>query len=151
MYSEPESVWTTFQPTGCHAMSTPLRRTIESMNCLCNRPGTLHTDKGREMVALCSREAVGLPRASRKEDGMTTQQHQVTAKILVSAAIALGFGVGGAAAASADAIGTDPNPFGALTCSCQEIASPRGPALREEMDWGIRRGLSASPGHRSLS
>jgi hypothetical protein len=82
---------------------------------------------------------------------MTTQQHRVITKTLVSAAIALGPCVGGAALASADAIGTDPNPFGTLTCSCQETASPGGPALRKEMERGIRAGLSASTGNRSLS
>jgi hypothetical protein len=81
-----------------------------------------------------------------------TTHHQLITKILVSAAIAVGSCVGGAAPASADAnpIGTDPNPFGALGCSCQETAPPGSAALRKEMEWGIREGLSASPGNRSL-
>jgi hypothetical protein len=70
---------------------------------------------------------------------MTTQHNQAITKILVSAAIALGASVGGAALASAD-----PNPFGALSCSCQDTAAAAGsPALREEIDRGIRAGLSA--------
>jgi hypothetical protein len=83
---------------------------------------------------------------------MTTQHHQVITKILVSAAIALGSCVGGAAPASADPnpAGAAPNPFGALSCSCRETAPPGSPALREEMERGIRAGLSASPGNGNL-
>ena len=79
---------------------------------------------------------------------MTTQHRQVITKILVSAAIALGSWVGVAAPASADpdAIGTDPNPFGGLRCSCQETAPPGSPALREEIGRGIREARSAWPG-----
>jgi hypothetical protein len=64
-------------------------------------------------------------------------------KILISAAIALGSLVGGAAPASADPnpLGTDPNPFSALSCSCQETA-PAG-SVGEEIERGIRNGLSA--------
>ena len=87
----------------------------------------------------------------RKEDDMTSQHYHVITKLLVSAAIALGSCVGLAAPASADTnpIGTDPNPFGALSCSCRETAAPGSPALREEMERGIRAGLSASPADRS--
>jgi hypothetical protein len=71
---------------------------------------------------------------------------KVTAKILVSAVIALGFGVVGAAPASAspDTAGTDPNPFGTLGCSCQESAPVGSPQVREHIDRGIREGLTAS-------
>ena len=81
-----------------------------------------------------------------KEDDMIT-------KILVSAAIALGSCVGGAALVRAETNpgGTDPNPFGALGCSCPEAASPGGPALTEEMERGIWGGLTASPSNRDLS
>ena len=81
-----------------------------------------------------------------KEDDMIT-------KILVSAAIALGCCVGGAALvrAETDPVGTDPNPFGALGCSCPETASPASPALMEELERGIWGGLSASPSNRDLS
>ena len=73
---------------------------------------------------------------------MKTQHRQVNTKILVSAAIAVGSCVAGAAPASADsnAIGTDPNPFGALSCNCQETAPPGSSAL-EEIERGIREGL----------
>jgi hypothetical protein len=73
-------------------------------------------------------------------------------KMLVSAAIALGFCVGGAALASAesDPVGTDPNAFAALSCSCREAAPPGSPALTEEMERGIWGGLSASPSNRDL-
>jgi len=75
---------------------------------------------------------------------MTTQR--VITKILVGAVIALGPYVGGAAPASADGnqMGTAPNPFGGLSCSCRETAPPGSPAMREEIARGIREGRSAS-------
>jgi hypothetical protein len=53
---------------------------------------------------------------------MTGQCHRGTTKILVSAAIVLGYWVGGAAPASADPdpVSNGPNPFGTLGCSCRE-------------------------------
>ena len=76
---------------------------------------------------------------------MSTQHHQVITKILISAAIALGLWVAGATPASADPnpVGTDPNPFGGLSCSCRESAPASSPELREEIERGIREGLSA--------
>jgi hypothetical protein len=81
----------------------------------------------------------------RREDAMTTQHDQAITKTLVGMAIALGCCVGGAAPASAapSPAGTDPNPFGALSCSCRQTASPGSPALTEETERGIREGLSA--------
>ncbi len=63
-------------------------------------------------------------------------------KILVGAAITLGSLVG-AAAASADPnpSGIHPNPFGSLTSSSQETA-PAGAGVSEELDRGIRAGVS---------
>jgi len=74
-------------------------------------------------------------------------------KILVSVAIAMGSCVGGAALVSADAnpVGTDPNPFGGLSCSCRETASPGGPTPTAEMERGIWGGLAASASKRNLS
>jgi hypothetical protein len=86
---------------------------------------------------------------SRKEDDMTTQHHQVIPKMLVSGAIALGALVVGVAPASADpnSPANPPNPFGGLTCSCQKIARPASrQALTQQIDRGIRDGLSGSPG-----
>jgi hypothetical protein len=76
---------------------------------------------------------------------MTTGHYQVITKILVSAAIALGACVGGAAPASAgpNPSGTDPNPFGALSCSCREETGPAGSPARQEIERGIRAGLVA--------
>jgi len=76
---------------------------------------------------------------------MTTKHRQTIAKILVSAAVALGSCVAGAAPASADpnSIGTAPNPFGGLSCNCRETAPPGSPALRDEIDRGLRQGRSA--------
>ena len=64
-------------------------------------------------------------------------------KMLVSAAI-LGSLVVGAAPASADPSqsGTDPNPFGSLSCNCQETTPANGPALTGELNRGIWNGLS---------
>jgi hypothetical protein len=76
---------------------------------------------------------------------MTGRHHQVITKILVSAAIALGSCVGGAAPASAgpNPSGTDPNPFGALSCSCREVTAPAGSPAPQEIERGIRAGLVA--------
>jgi hypothetical protein len=65
-------------------------------------------------------------------------------KILVGAAIALFACVGGAAPASGEPnpVSTDPSPFSALSCNCQET-TPAGSA-REEIDRGIQDGLHAS-------
>ncbi|MGB8387826.1 hypothetical protein [Mycobacterium sp.] len=65
--------------------------------------------------------------------------YRVISRILVSAAVAVGFCSGGAALA-----GADPNPFGTLGNSGQETAPPGSPGQREEVDRGIGDGLSAS-------
>src|ERR1700748_2560824 len=80
--------------------------------------------------------------------GARPGRHPVLMKMLVSGAIALAVGVGVAAPASGDAnsVGTNPNQFGALGCSCQHTASPSGGAGTEEMKRGIREGLSAGLG-----
>jgi hypothetical protein len=74
------------------------------------------------------------------------RHRQLITKILVSAAIAVGSGVALAAPASADpnSIGADPNPFGALGCSCRETAPADSPAVTEEINRGFREGLSVS-------
>jgi hypothetical protein len=58
-------------------------------------------------------------------------------KLIVGAVIVLGSGAVAAAPASAD-----PNPFGSLTCGCQSTAPASGAALRDQIDRGIRNGLS---------
>ena len=84
---------------------------------------------------------------------MRTEHHQVIRKILAGAAIALGLGLGAAAPAGADPspagtdtnpLSTDPNPFGTLGCSCRETAAAGSPAVNEEIDRGLREGLTAS-------
>jgi hypothetical protein len=92
-----------------------------------------------------SRHQISAPLRSRKEDDMTTQHHQVITKILIGAAVALGAYVGGAAPVSADGnpIGSAPNPFGGLSCSCRETAPPGSPALTEGIERGIREGRTA--------
>jgi hypothetical protein len=65
-------------------------------------------------------------------------------KMLASAAI-LGSLFAGGTPASADPnqSGTDPNPFGGLTCNCQQTTPAGGPAVSQELDWGIQAGLSS--------
>jgi hypothetical protein len=65
-------------------------------------------------------------------------------KMLVGAAIVLG-AVLGAAPASADPSPSDThsNPFGSLTSSFQETAPADRAAFSEELERGIRTGLSA--------
>ena len=72
-------------------------------------------------------------------------------KTLISAAIVVGSCVVGAAPASADpsSPANQPNPFGTLTCSCQKIAPASRQALGQQVDRGIRDGLSAIPGNRN--
>ena len=70
---------------------------------------------------------------------------KVITKILVRVAIVLGSCVVGAAPASADEVTIDPNPFGALSSGPRETAQTGGLAVREELELGIRGGLSAGP------
>ena len=82
---------------------------------------------------------------------MSSQHQKVITKILAGAVIALGLWVEGATPASADPnpnpVGTDPNPFVGLSCSCRETAPAGSPELKEAIDRGIREGLSAwAPG-----
>lgn len=76
---------------------------------------------------------------------MSTRHQQIIMKLLVRAAIALVLWIGDAAPAIAepDSGETGPNPFGGLDCSCQETHPARSPEQREEIDRGIRDGLSA--------
>jgi hypothetical protein len=66
-------------------------------------------------------------------------------RTLISAAIVLGSGVGLAAPASAGTgpSSTDPNPFGGLSCNCQQTAQPGSPALKADIDRGLGQGHSA--------
>jgi hypothetical protein len=106
-----------------------------------NVPAVKHSDSVSAVLAIKSDHRF----ISKKEDDMTTQRHQVVTRILVGGAVALGFYVGGAAPASADpnSMGSAPNPFGGLTCSCRQTAPPGSPAAREEIDRGLREGRSA--------
>ena len=86
---------------------------------------------------------------SRKEVDMTTQYHQVMTKILIAVAVAVAVALGSSAAGAAP-VGADPNPigsapnsFGGLSCSCRETAPPGSPVLREEIEEGIRDGRTA--------
>jgi hypothetical protein len=77
----------------------------------------------------------------------TTNPHRrAITKILVGAAIAFGAGLAGAAPAAADpnSISTDPSPYGTFGCNCQETAPAHSPQLSEEINRGIREGLTVS-------
>ena len=76
---------------------------------------------------------------------MPTRHQHIIMRLLVSTAIALVRLVGGAVPASADPDPgrTDPNPFDGIVCSCQETYPASSPEQREEIDRGIRDGLSA--------
>ena len=71
--------------------------------------------------------------------------HKVITKTLVSAAIVLGSGVVAAAPASAEpnTVGTGPNPYSTLRCSCQETAPAGSSLLREEIQRGLQEGHTA--------
>jgi hypothetical protein len=64
-------------------------------------------------------------------------------KLLVGAAIVVSALVVGSAPADAapSTSGSDPNPFGSLTCNCQEPASVGGQVETQELA-GLRDGLS---------
>jgi hypothetical protein len=78
---------------------------------------------------------------------MKIQHRHLITKTLASAAIVVGAAIAAAIPASANTNGTDPNPFAGLTCNCHETAAPASPALRGEIQQGIKQGHSAwSPG-----
>ena len=58
-------------------------------------------------------------------------------KILVSVALAVGAAVAVAAPASAD-----PSVFNDLSCSCQQTVSNGGPSVIDQINRGIRAGLT---------
>lgn len=70
--------------------------------------------------------------------------NQVFIRTLGTVAIALVCWVGGAAPAGADpnTAGTEPNPFGGLSCSCPAAAPPGSQAEREGLDHRFRSGLA---------
>lgn len=77
---------------------------------------------------------------------MKIQHGHLVAKILVTAAIAVGSCVSVAAPASASPsdADTDPSPFGDLTCSCENTAQPDSQSLAKEVDRGLRQGFPSA-------
>ena len=63
----------------------------------------------------------------------------MVSKILVSVALAVGAAVAVAAPASAD-----PNVFNDLSCSCPRTVSNGGPSVIDQINRGIRAGLSGT-------
>ncbi|MEB3981272.1 hypothetical protein OQ968_08365 [Mycobacterium sp. 663a-19] len=82
---------------------------------------------------------------------MLTGNRHAIAKLLVSAAIALGSCVAGAAPAGADVkpASPDPSPFAALSCSYPQTAPPN--TMTGQLEQGILAGLAANPGKHNLS
>ena len=105
-------------------------------------------EQPKNMSTTPSNNTFGTAMGGNDIGGARPGRHPVLTKMLVSGAIALGVWVGVAAPASGDAnsVGTNPNQFGALRCSCQDTASPSARAGTEEMKRGIRDGLSAGLG-----
>jgi hypothetical protein len=105
-------------------------------------------EQPKNMSTTLSNNTFGTAMGGNDIGGARSGRHPVLTKMLVSGAIALGVWVGVAAPASGDgnSVGTNPNQFGALGCSCQHTASPSGRAGTEEMERGIREGLSAGLG-----
>ena len=60
------------------------------------------------------------------------------AVVLSSLVLFLGVAPAGADPTSFD----DPNPFGSLTCNCQQAAPVDGPAMTAELNRGIQAALS---------
>jgi hypothetical protein len=118
----------------------PARDYIKGDNGRLNLSTVKHSDSRSAFLGTSLSTA-----SSRKEVDMTTQYHQVMTKILIVVAFALGSSAGAAAPAGADPnpIGSAPNSFGGLTCSCRETAPPGSPVLREEIEQGIREGRTA--------
>jgi hypothetical protein len=119
----------------------PARNHIDGDNGRLNLPAVKQSDLPSAFLGITFHHRF----ISRKEHDMTTQHHQVIAKILIGAAVALGSYIGGAPPVGADSnpIGSAPNPFGGLSCSCPETAPPGSPALREGIEQGIREGRTA--------
>jgi hypothetical protein len=119
----------------------PARNYVKWDNGRLDLPAVKHSHSRRAVLGIKSHHRF----ISKKEDDMTTQHHQVITKILVGAAVLFGSYVGGVAPASADpnSIDTAPNPYGGLTCSCRETAPPGSPAVRDEIERGLREGHSA--------
>ena len=71
--------------------------------------------------------------------------HRFIAKVLVSTAVVFGALIGASAPASADpnTAGANPHAFSALSCDCQETAPADSPLLKDDIDRGIRNGLSS--------
>jgi hypothetical protein len=119
----------------------PARNHMDGDNGRLNLPAVKHPDSPSAFLGIKFHHRF----ISRKEHDMTSRHHQVIAKILIGAAVALGSYVGGAPPVGADPnpIGSGPNPFGGLSCSCPETAAPGSPALREGIERGIRQGRTA--------
>jgi len=103
-----------------------------------NRPSKSTRRRGSDAFGADS------PLSDREVGRREARRHHVITKTLAIAAV-VGFCVAKAAPAGADpnSIGTDPNPFGTLGCSCQQTAPAGSPTLMEEIRRGIRQGLSS--------
>ena len=75
---------------------------------------------------------------------MSPRHDRKIISVLFGAALAVGSWPWAApAGADPTQVSTDPNPFGGLRCNCPEAAPVDGPALKEEIDRGLREGHTA--------
>src|SRR5262249_941452 len=112
------------------------------------------TRKGEARMSIANppESAVGSPNSEPSVVAPMTnaakrrRQHRVVTRLLIVAAVALGFAVLGVAPASADpdAFHDDQNPFGPSRCSCPQTAPPGSPESTEEIRRGLREGHTAS-------
>lgn len=66
-------------------------------------------------------------------------------KAVICAALIMAFGASVAMPAGADpGAGGEPDPFGGLSCSCDQSASTDGPVARQQVRRGMREGIAAA-------
>ncbi|RAU99294.1 hypothetical protein DQP58_03175 [Mycobacterium colombiense] len=66
-------------------------------------------------------------------------------KAVMCAALIVVFGASAATTAGADpGLGGEPDPFGGLSCHCDQSASTDGPVARQQVRRGMREGIATA-------
>jgi hypothetical protein len=66
-------------------------------------------------------------------------------KAVMCAALIVAFGASVATPAGADpGLGGEPDPFGGLSCNCDQSASTDGPVARQQIRRGMREGITTA-------
>lgn len=75
---------------------------------------------------------------------VTRKPLALNVKAAMCAAVVVAFGASVATPAGADANsgGDDPNPFGGISCSCDQTAATDSPDSEQQISQGIHQGLS---------